>query len=211
MKTNTSPSLLRAQWIEDASDELRKLFKLKGHEVPATVRTSIGWPKGSHGGKRAIGQCWSVDASSDKHNEIFLSPELGHGGKSTVAGSVRMLGVLAHEFGHAVAGHKAGHRKPFQIVADAIGLEPPWTATSEGADFDRWARGAIERIGKFPAGALSLAERKKQGTRLLKCECPECDYVVRVTRKWIDAAGPPVCPTDKVSFVCEAEDEGDED
>lgn len=34
---------------------------------------------------------------------------------------------------------------------------------------------------------------KKQTTRMLKCECPQCGYTVRTTRKWLDVAVP-VCP-----------------
>jgi hypothetical protein len=36
---------------------------------------------------------------------------------------------------------------------------------------------------------------KKQGTRMLKAECPECGYTIRLTKKWADV-GLPTCPTD---------------
>jgi hypothetical protein len=35
---------------------------------------------------------------------------------------------------------------------------------------------------------------------MLKCECSTCGYTVRITRKWLDAAGPPICPTDKIQL-----------
>lgn len=44
---------------------------------------------------------------------------------------------------------------------------------------------------------------EKQGTRLLKCRCASCGYTVRTTRKWLDLAGPPICPTDRVALVAE--------
>lgn len=209
--TAKSPSTLRHEWIERASGELRKMFAGKGYRVPDKARVSIGWPKGSHGGKRAIGQCWATSASADEHNEIFISPELGHSGRGTVDGSVRILGVLAHEFVHAAVGNEAGHRRKFQDAAKAVGLEPPWTATSEGAAFTAWAKPIVKKIGVFPAGALYATGRKKQSTRLLKCECPHCGYIARVTRKWIEKAGPPVCPSDSVSMPNEDidEEEGD--
>jgi hypothetical protein len=53
--------------------------------------------------------------------------------------------------------------------------------------------------------------RKKQGTRLIKCECPECGYIARVTAKWLDEAGAPICPTDQISMGGEDEDEGEGD
>lgn len=209
-----SPSMERQEWMEKASQSLRALFRSKGHQVPGEVRVSIGWPKGSHGGKKAIGQCWATEASADKHHEIFISPELGHNGKVKAGemASVRIITTMAHEFCHAVAGNKAGHRRPFQLVAGAIGFMGPWTTTPEGPELIAWSRQCIKIIGPFPAGALSALERKKQGTRLLKCECSECGYLVRITRKWIETAGPPICPTDRASLVCEAiEDEEGED
>ncbi len=33
-------------------------------------------------------------------------------------------------------------------------------------------------------------------TRMLKAICGDCAYTVRVTRRWLDEAGPPICPCD---------------
>ncbi|HZP68354.1 MAG TPA: hypothetical protein VFB29_00290 [Pseudolabrys sp.] len=87
-----SSSMARQRWLEAGVSALRSRFAYKGFGVPANVRVSIGWPRGSHGRGRAIGQCWYAEGSSDKHHEIFISPELG--GKRM---SVKILGVLAHE------------------------------------------------------------------------------------------------------------------
>lgn len=54
----------------------------------------------------------------------------------------------------------------------------------------------------FDFGAVSVrravSDRKrrgrKQGTRMLKVQCEHCGYVARVTSKWIEAKGPPLCP-----------------
>jgi hypothetical protein len=202
--SKASPSLLRQQWLEKATDALRQLFARKDYEVPQAVRVSVGWPKGSHGKGRAIGQCWGYEGSTDKHNEIFISPEI-----TTPRNSVQVLGVLAHELAHATVGIAAGHKAAFKRCAEAVGLEGPMTATTEGAEFRQWAAGVIDRIGQIPAGGLSAVTRKKQGTRLLKCECGDCGYTVRVTRKWVESAGEPICPTDKVSMACDAIDDED--
>lgn len=204
--SKASPSLLRQQWLEKATDALRQLFERKGFEVPDAVRVSVGWPKGSHGKGRAIGQCWGYEGSSDKHNEIFISPEI-----TTPGQSERVLDVLAHELAHAVAGIEAGHKAPFKRIAVAIGLDGKMTATVAGPEFAQWARGVVDRIGKFPAGSLSPVERKKQSTRLLKCACADCGYTVRITRKWVESAGEPICPTDKISMFCDAIDDEDEE
>lgn len=63
----------------------------------------------------------------------------------------------------------------------------------------------------FPAGALNMTKREKQATRYMKCQCGECGYLARVTRKWIESAGEPVCPTDKVGMTCEAIDDEEEE
>ena len=36
--------------------------------------------------------------------------------------------------------------------------------------------------------------RRKQSTRMLKCQCPLCAYSCRTTRVWLLRAGPPLCP-----------------
>lgn len=46
-------------------------------------------------------------------------------------------------------------------------------------------------------------KRKKKGTYLLKCECQSCGYIARVTAKWIDQAGEPICPQDQEPMVCQ--------
>lgn len=201
-----TPSIRRQMWIEAGAEALRERFASVGYTVPKNVRVSIGWPKGSHGKGRAIGQCWGADASSDKHFEVFVSPELGE-----KAASIQILGVIAHEFAHATVGIAAGHKKPFALCATAVGLTGKMTATTESPEFIDWAKGVVKKLGEYPAGRLSFAGRKKQSTRLLKCECEECGYNVRVTRKWVESAGAPLCPTDEVSMKCDAVDGEEEE
>jgi hypothetical protein len=52
----------------------------------------------------------------------------------------------------------------------------------------------LEAIGPYPHAEISKTARPKQGTRLLKLQCPTCPYTVRITRKWLDKVGPPACP-----------------
>lgn len=202
-----STSIARQQWLEKGCAALRARFSKCKYDVPKNVRVSIGWPRGSHGKGRAIGQCWSTEASVDKWHEIFVSPELGAARKGkayrAMVESIRILGVLAHELAHACVGVEAGHKAPFKRCATAVGLEGKMTATTEGAAFIEWAKAYITKAGTYPAGALNVSFRKKQSTRLIKCQCDDCDYVARVTRKWIDSAGAPICPTDEIAMRCE--------
>jgi hypothetical protein len=182
-----TPSLERQQWLEAAVEALRMKFADAGYRVPEKVRISIGWPKRA-ASCGAIGECWAVEASSDSHYELFISPELTE--------AARILGVLGHEMAHATVGTAAGHRKPFKQCALAIGLQGPMRATTESPEFVAWAATLVNRIGPYPAGYLT--DSPKQGTRLRRCECPGCGYLARVSGKWLSLFGPPICPSDKI-------------
>jgi len=90
-----------------------------------------------------------------------------------------------------------GHRKPFANACSAIGLQAPWTATTPTDAFWTWARPILDAAGPYPHDHLRsdlLGARKKQKTYMLKCECVTCGYAARTTQKFIDQAGPPICP-----------------
>ena len=183
-------SLVRQQWLEHAVAALRGKFADAGYIVPGKMRVSIGWPKRA-ASCGAIGECWSTAASSDQHNELFISPELTDG--------ATIMHVLAHEVVHATVGTNAGHKKPFRECALAIGLKGPMRSTTPGPEFSAWTEELFARIGPYPAGYL--VDAKKQGTRGLKCQCSMCGYTVRTTRKWLELAGAPICPTDQIPFT----------
>jgi SprT-like family len=185
-------SLQRQQWLEAAVEALRMRFADVGYRIPEKVRVAIGWPKRA-ATCGAVGECWAVEASSDQHAECFISPELTEG--------ARILDVLAHELVHATVGSGVGHGRLFKRCALAIGLQGSMRSTTAGPEFVQWAAALMERIGPYPAGFLT--DTPKQGTRLGKCECPRCGYLVRVTRKWLTLAGPPICPTDRIAMVAE--------
>ena len=182
-----TPSLERQQWLEHAVEALRGRFAEVGYTVPEKVRVSIGWPKRA-ASCGAVGECWSPSTSSDKHAELFISPELIDG--------AHILHVLAHEMDHATVGTEAGHGKLFKQCALKIGLQGPMRATTAGPEFAAWGQTLFKRIGPYPAGFLT--DMPKQGTRLRRCECSACGYLARVSGKWLSLSGPPICPSDKV-------------
>ena len=65
----------------------------------------------------------------------------------------------------------------------------------------------IEKLGPYPHAKLDKTMRptKKDGTRMIKLECPCCNYVVRTTRKWIEY-GLPKCP-DGTKMLPEGQDD----
>jgi hypothetical protein len=188
-KQSVTPSLERQQWLELAVEALRFRFASVGYSVPEKLRVSIGFPRGAES-CGAIGQCWPPSASSDGHAEVFVSPEL--------TDSVRILDVLTHEIVHAVT-PDAGHGRPFKQCALKIGLRGPMRSTTAGPEFVAWAETLFKQIGLYPAGSLTCMPR--QSTRGRRCMCPTCGYLVRVTRKWLELAGPPICPTDKIPMI----------
>jgi hypothetical protein len=190
VEAGKTPSLERQQWLEHAVEALRTKFAAAGYTVPQKIRVSIGWPKRA-ASCGAIGECWSTEASSDRHAELFISPELTDG--------ARILDVLTHELNHATVGTEAGHGRPFKQCALAIGLQGPMRATTATPEFTTWAETLLKRIGPYPAGFLT--DTPKQGTRLEKCECSRCGYLARVTRKWLSLSGPPICPSDKIAMT----------
>jgi hypothetical protein len=192
-KQRATSSLERQQWLEFAVEAVRERFAAAGYVIPTEIRFAIGWPKRATT-CGAVGECWATSASSDRHAELFVSPELTEG--------ARILNVLAHELVHATVGTAAGHRKPFKQCALKIGLQGPMRATTASPEFTAWAAALIQRIGPYPAGFLT--DTPKQGTRMLKCECATCGYTVRITRKWLMLAGPPICPTDRTPLTAEA-------
>lgn len=182
----------REAWLLAARVSLEaRVFCPAGYEIPAT-RIGVGWPIGNK--KRIQGQCHSNKNSADKTYEIFISPKLDD--------IQTVLAVLAHELAHAVVGTEAAHKKPFIDVARAIGLVgPKWTMTTAGEYLADTLKNISVGLGNYPHAILNLGEKeKKQSTRLLKVACPECGYVVRVTRKWLDEAGAPLCPVHKIAF-----------
>ena len=179
----------REAWLTEAIALLgAEVFGPVGETLPA-VRVSVGWPGGRGQKNSVIGQCWASRAAEDGVAQIFVSPVLSDG--------VRVLDVLVHELVHAIDDCQSGHRGRFAKIARAVGLEGKLTATVAGEALSETLKGIVARLGDFPHGALvnpaETSGPKKQGTRMLKVECPNDGYIVRTTQKWLDL-GVPTCP-----------------
>ena len=176
----------REAWLHAVADRLRSIFASHGATIPDKIRLTCGFPsvRALSAKQQRLGECWSGAASKDGHVEIMISPVLDD--------PMRVASVLAHELVHATGRH--GHGKDFAKLARAIGLEGKMTATTEGDAFKQAVVPILEAVGPYPHAELSKKARTKQGTRLLKLQCPTCAYTVRITRKWLDELGPPACP-----------------
>lgn len=198
----------REQWLSDAVKLMTPLFEQHGYKVPA-VRVACGWPsvKALSAKSRRIGECWSTEAAEDGVSQIFISPWL-----DDPSGVQGILPTLVHEVVHAVVGNKEGHNKVFGKCARAVGLEGKLTATIAGETLVTQCKDWAKQLGAYPHAQLDSLKspRKKQTTRLVKAEC-ECGYNVRVTRKWLEEVGAPICPHNKKVMSYEIPDELDSD
>lgn len=183
----------REQWLSAAVDELRGYFTANGHKLPSDIKVSCGWPVGSRGSLKVLGQCFAPEASGSGSTEIFISP--------TVDEPNQVLGILMHELVHAAVGVDKGHGPVFKKACERLGLEGPATSAMPSDDLEEFLseiRGKY--LGEYPHSHLDYTQRKKQGTRLIKVVCPVSGYTVRITQKWIET-GLPVSPAGHVMEV----------
>lgn len=164
----------------------------------------------SKGRKQAMGwfwaDRWANDFKQDSGGSV-MSAQLHEINLSAEWLPKHNMGeTLLHELAHAENEHKdikdcSGkvHNKHFKTMAESLGLivQP----REKGVGFGHTELGpegeAFLKQIAFKQELFQMCRvpplRGKAGSRLLKCECPECDYTVRVTQKWVDV-GLPTCP-----------------
>jgi hypothetical protein len=175
--------MIREEWLSKAIEELRPDFVKAGSPLPEKIRVSVGFPGGRGPKRDVIGQCWPVDTVEDNTPAVFISPVLKD--------PVTVLGTLVHELVHSVG--RTGHRKEFSSLAAEVGLVKPWRSTGEGPELKERLKVLAEQLGEYDHGQIKTSSIIRQTTRLLKVQCPVCDYTARITRKWLDV-GLPSCP-----------------
>ena len=171
----------REEWLVAFMDASRPIFKQHGYELPENIRVSIGFP--SKGAKsKTIGECWQSEASEDDAVEIFITPGMGS--------AARIADILTHELIHALG--IRGHKADFKKCMLAVGLAGKPTATVAGDGWWEWAQPILDKLGPLPHAALagnSTNGKKKQTTRMLKCECQHCGIVFRTSAKHVERVG----------------------
>ena len=193
----------REEWLTKVGEIIEPWFD----KPIGPWRITCSWPsKGARPSKnQRLGECYPVSMSSGDASEITISMAMGEGSKDKrYADPVEIAGVVAHELCH-VGAPKDGHGKRFTALARHLGLEGKPTATTAGPKFRERIEPELKALGPYPHASLNLNGTKKQTTRMLKAECLSCrdesegtkkkqGYTVRVSAKWLEAGGPPICP-----------------
>ena len=132
----------REQWLDAAIQSVRPRFRACGYPLPDNIKVSCGWPVGSRGAKKVLGQCFAPSASSKGNVEIFISPTLDKPGQ--------VMGVLIHELVHAAVGNDAGHGKAFQKACAELGLTGKATEALPGPEMSGWlSAGIMPELGQI--------------------------------------------------------------
>ncbi len=132
----------------------------------------------SQGSRNVRSQCYGIDASDDRVNEIFISPELDD--------SRQVLLELTWQLSRA-CDEKA--RTRYSKLADAFNLVQVeghvMTGTTQTPDYDlNMVLDLVEQaLGAYPHAALR--KPPKDGTRQLKVECNDCTAIWRSSAKWV--------------------------
>lgn len=196
MAKQTEQDRNREAWLTDAIAMITPLIKQRtGLHPLKPIKASVGFAsrggRKSKSGRVTTGQCCMTE--HNKYHQLFIHPMFDDDSV------IDMLGTLAHEVLHGSLPMHVGHRKDFSQAAKKLGLEGKPTSTTVGEELTQRLREIRDSLGVYPNESYESIGGT-QTTRLLKCECPMCGYVVRVTRKWIDEAGEPICPQDLVAM-----------
>lgn len=209
----------RETWLNAMAERMAPRYAELGFPIPK-FRVSIGF---TSGGQRsnAAAEVWSSVASADGFFEILIRPDqadsvvvAGHlahelvhaavglkeGHKGNFAKLCLLLGLKPPMTATTPGPAFEAWVKPF---IEELGPLPhgrlnwvmpaaPGAKRAPGAGL--FAKGIREGLGLAEIEELITNAPKKQTTRLLKVSCSECGYPARVTRKWLDKAGAPLCP-----------------
>ena len=183
----------REEWFMAAVARMSPWFEAEGHPLP-TVQVSVGFGKWTWNASY-LGVCWNSSVTSDKSRQIFIYPHKN--------GSVEVLDTLIHELVHAALPDKVHHGAPFRKLATSLGLVGKMTHASAGPELRERLQGMVMEIGPYPHPKFDPglgSGRKKQSTRMIKCECQDCGYIARTSSRWISELGPPLCPCNEQSM-----------
>lgn len=191
----------REAWLLRACELMFPMLRVRDAQPPEKLAVAVGWP---HGGRRAIGQCWSRTSTDDGTVHVFVSPVLGES-------VLLVLAVLLHELVHAAVGTECGHKGEFKRVARSLGYLGRLTTCSEGQLSEALKEGlgvvAIE-LGPMPHSPLKPKLKKTREpttTRLVSINDEK--YTCSIGLKVLEEHGAPLDPWGDTMERVELEDD----
>ena len=175
----------REAWLTEVATAMSSWFDDLGFPLPKFL-ISAGFPSAGRRG-RDTAEAWKEEGS--EAYTIFIRPDR-HDPHNVAA-------ALAHQLAHMAAGQRDAHGHLFRHVAISIGLRGRATEAAPGRIFKELVDPILKKAGPLPKpflGPPERSQRAKQTTRLIKVLCRDCGYVARVSRKWLDDVGEPLCP-----------------
>tara|TARA_R110000764_G_scaffold102665_1_gene188239 strand:- start:178 stop:810 length:633 start_codon:yes stop_codon:yes gene_type:complete len=196
MISSTNKINTREQWLNIAAqlmiDEI--VSPVIRIETPL-IRYSLTAPKTAQKKGVILGECWNREASTDNHNEIFITANMDN--------SLRILDVLLHEIIHAYDNNLSGHKKGFIDMCKLVGLKggdngrskESFTCTEPTPQLSYQLKDIILDIGEIPHAKMNsdLSGKTKQKNRQLLVACTNCDFKFRASQKMIDSMAINTC------------------
>ena len=185
VKPRTPSAVSREQWLREVATGMQGWFDDLGFPLPPfEVRT--GFPSS---GQRSpnITESWTQDDGASY--VIFVRPDRQDG--------IDVAAALAFQLCRVATGDRDSHGHLFRHLAISIGLRGTKTESPPGALFNELAEPVLKSAGALPGPSITPTDGERQArqtTRLVKVTCLGCGYVARVSRKWLDQVGPPLCP-----------------
>lgn len=178
-------TLNREAWLTELARMIEPSFA--GMRVKP-YRVTCGWPcKNPLGMKsRAVGECHCQKSSKTGHYELFISPLLDS--------PLEVGGVLSHELAHVVAGVEAKHGKEFVRVCRHAGItKGKPREVMPGPDLNERLEKIIMKLGAYPHSAIVPKTKERKPPNGVTLCCGECGCTVRMSLKWLESAGAPLC------------------
>lgn len=201
----------REDWLLNIGGEVDSVFREAGYVEIPPYKVSFGC---NHNGVRhkkyeVAGFVYSEGLANDDVSQIYIAIQ-------NQANSIDVIDTLIHEICHVIANRmnyekknkqRQGHGKIFQKLCKAVGLEiirnekGRIISTIAGPVLLEKIKKWIKIHGECPHSIIDLTKLKKQGVRMIKCECPSCEYILRTSMTNIKK-GIPLCPVQSCPNYC---------
>lgn len=187
----------REAFLNAGIAEIRKPLREAGYELPDKIRASMGFTSGGKTSPRRA-EAWHADASEGGWYEIFIRPDIHE--------EAEVLTLLLIALITTLVPAETGRGPKFKAIATSAGLTGSMRDPKTTPGLQKRLNSIADHLGPLEHNALDIGWRAvepkpKQGTRMLKFQCPSCRFPLRFTEVWVGRSGAPICATCAVPFV----------